>query len=184
MMYQPRWRKTLNHDVTKQMSDEVVEFCIRITQFFVKSIYTTLGVQTSFPESKSLRSLRNNMIQIFFSRGMLELHENTRWMGEHPDGTVPGMGLGYVTTLFESWPAESFRRHAFGRPDRFRRKDLDFEWGEFPDSNQKNQLISDRKMLFTLQVQRQILNDFGRSSMTSSGSASCGRSTWCLKYIL
>ncbi len=58
---------------------------------------------------------------------------------EHPDRTVPGMGLGYVTTLFESWPAESLRRHAFGRPDRFRRKDLDFEWGEFPDSNQKNQ---------------------------------------------
>ena len=42
-------------------------------------------------------------------------------------------------------------------------------WGE-NFFNDDTPLISDRKMLFTLQV-RQTLNDFGRSSTVSSGAA-------------
>ena len=72
----------------------MVEICI-----YELHLYTTRDVQF-FPSPKALETLETlwfkfkDFSQEAWYLWVLELHENPRWIGEHPNGAVPDVGVG------------------------------------------------------------------------------------------
>ena len=98
----------LAYDVPTQVEKNAQSWCDQKDEWrsawlkfvYMNYIYIQLETSNFFPSPKALETLETlwfkfkDFSQEAWYLWVLELHENPRWIGEHPNGAVPDVGVG------------------------------------------------------------------------------------------